>query len=97
MNRRLHRDHRVTVPMSERERQIAVYAELAADPDRARRIHAALQTDALLVRVSQSTRDDGRPAPSLLAWATILAYVGLMTFATWEFAVRVLPMIWRMS
>ena len=97
MNRPLNRDYRVTVPMSERERQIALYAELAAESDRARRIHAALQTDALLVRVSQAARDDDRPAPSLLAWSAILAYVGPMTFATWEFATRVLPMIWRMS
>lgn len=53
----------------------------------------------LVVRKLQQVNvpNEHRPAPSLVAWAAILPYVGLMTFATWEFAVRVLPMIWRMS
>lgn len=88
--RRLNRDARyqVTVPMSERERQVALYQELAAESERSHKINAALQVDALLDRARQpepcnfcAPIPDSEPAA--FVWLLRILFVAAMASAFW--------------
>lgn len=90
--RRLNRDvrYQVTVPKSERERQIALYAELAAESERSQQINATLQVDALLDRVRQPEpaefcapygAEDAEPAA--FVWLMRIVFVAAMASAFW--------------
>lgn len=67
------------------------------ETERRERIHAALQVDALLDRVSQpepcqfcAVEEDPAVSPWIF-WPAIVGFSLILTFASYEFATRLLP------
>ena len=78
-------------------RPIDHYTAAQLEADRAAQIDAQLQVDALLDRIRQhDTGGCHAPSdttPAWLFWACACGYSLLLTFASYEFATRVLPVL----
>lgn len=100
----------ITVTHRATSRALAHYQSMAAEADPYRRqqdLAVQIAVDAMLMRIRQHNASGcdapcdapcdatPRPAPAWLFWTFACGFSATLTFASYEFATRVLPVLWK--